>query len=299
MQPHEHLRRLCALSRLIVDEIPGEAGPGSARLSERSSLPPASTSDGLASRDLHDRINAEAQVMVGTLGLLVDGVADCFQAAPGRGSAVNLQAASTLTRGVLEAAGQIAWLLERDIDGPERIRRYAIWLLSDLRQRRDLLRDSPPAHKDTVAGFELVASEEAAALAQFTAMGWSARPTSADGRKAAVLLTAGGKPDGRPSISAMVALVAPSSGAYSLLSVAAHSYRLGILRGVQRRDSGSGVPNVELSGFGLPPALTLGLTATALTETSLLLATWAGVDSQGIAPELVKFALEIGFTRSE
>lgn len=237
--------------------------------------------------------------MVGTLGLLVDGVADCFQAAPGRGSAVNLQAASTLTRGVLEAAGQIAWLLERDIDGPERIRRYAIWLLSDLRQRRDLLRDSPPAHKDTVAGFELVASEEAAALAQFTAMGWSARPTSADGRKAAVLLTAGGKPDGRPSISAMVALVAPSSGAYSLLSVAAHSYRLGILRGVQRRDSGSGVPNVELSGFGLPPALTLGLTATALTETSLLLATWAGVDSQGIAPELVKFALEIGFTRSE
>ena len=121
------------------------------------------------------------QVMVGHLNLIACGVADALQIASQRDNEVNGPALAYTVRPALELAGQIAWLLSDRLDAEDRVRRYVVWRLADLRAQRLLLRTfRSSADQEGAALAELDQSEDEI-LARVAAAKWKARPTKYNG----------------------------------------------------------------------------------------------------------------------
>ena len=169
------IRALCALVTVAISEVPAVPLKGSPRQVEMASLRSTAGGGGRARAKLLEELSGECHLLASSLLLVADGVSDCLEVAATRGNVVNWPVLTITTRPVLEIAGQIAWLLDDKIDGNERARRYLVWRLADLRDRRLLLRDFRASDDPKVlAEIEM---HEKELLDAISSAKWQAAPT--------------------------------------------------------------------------------------------------------------------------
>lgn len=232
-------------------------------------------------RDLLDMLNVDAQVSIAHLTLLTSGVGDCLKVSLSRNREINSAALSAVVRPCLEVAGQIVWLLDDQLSAKERARRYIIWLFSDLKAQRLLIGNVRHDKAAQLAAAQVDALE-AHLIAQVELAGWAAKPTVHRGEhvEPAALLTPGGKPEKMPGYKDLASFTDSARTAYSLLSVAVHGNRFGVLNGLEMADEPNfdGSTNSSLKGFGLPTNTTIGMAGLALYTPVKLLADWTGIE---------------------
>lgn len=278
---HERFREVSDIARAQILQLGPEPAPGSPRADEWATFASAGEM-GTARKDVQDRLCAEAMVMIGSLTLIVDGVADCLQVAETRDNRLNQPLFSMAVRSVLEVAGQIVWLLDPTIDGKTRVRRYLVWRFADLREQRLMartLRTTPDPGSDQGPGFD---DEEGQLIEMTEQAGWKATPTTTPGGhlNAAGLATSTGAKEQLPKIGSLVGEVAPKAVVYSVLSAASHGSRFGVIQGMDHQGIGAdGRYQVTMTGFGLDSSLGLHLTLLALNRSCGLLMDWNGADA--------------------
>lgn len=294
---HIEIRGLCALVTRAVSEVPAALVKGSPRQTEMASLRSTAGGGGYARAKLLEELSGECHLLASSLLLIADGVADCLEVAAGRDNVVNWPVLTITTRPVLEIAGQIAWLLDDKIDGGERARRYLVWRLADLRDRRLLLRDFRATNDpEALAEIEMHEKELLDAIA---AAKWQAAPTILHPNgdlQAAALLDAGGKREKMPSLTEMVRLVSSTPSVYAMLSISAHGARVGTMYSLNVGDQvdRQGRRTVQVGGFGLPPNFAIGLTAVAVSFCGRLIAGWNGLDASRIQESSVALLKHAG-----
>ena len=282
---HEEIRALCTLVSGAISGVPAVPLKGSPRQTETASLRSTAGGGGRARAKLLDELSGECHLLASSLLLVADGVSDCLEVAATRDNVVNWPVLTITTRPVLEIAGQIAWLLDDKIDGNERARRYLVWRLADLRDRRLLLRDFQ-ASDDPKALLE-IEMQEKELLDAIAAAKWQAAPTiihSNGDLQAAALVDAGGKREKMPSLTELVRLVSSTPSVYAMLSISAHGARVGTMYSlnVSEQVDRQGKRTVQVGGFGLPPNFAIGLTTVAVSLCGRLIAGWNGLDAIGI-----------------
>lgn len=232
-------------------------------------------------RDLLDMLNVDARVSIAHLTLLISGVGDCLKVSLGRNREVNGAALSAVLRPCLEVTGQIVWLLDDQLSGRERARRYVIWLFSDLRAQRLLVRNVRHPEAARLARSRLD-ELEGHLIEQVEAAGWIAKPTTyrGDNVEPGALLTAVGKPEKMPGYMDLASFTPSTGAAYSLLSVAVHGNRFGVLNGLEMADEPNlaGSTTSTLKGFGLPTDSTIRMAGLALLTPVKLFAQWTGIE---------------------
>lgn len=281
MAAQDDVRRLARLAAAVVNRVPEPPLAGSPRHNEAQTLRSAPGDGGAARAELLDNLNVDMQVMIGHLTLIVGGVADALDIASQRDNEVNGPALAYIVRPALELAGQIAWLLSDQIDGAQRVRRYVVWRLADLRAQRLLLREFRASQSETEAAVKELDEMEQQILGSIDAAKWAGRPTKYNGAsiEAAALLGADGKPERIPALGELVREVSSTPATYGLLSVTSHSQRFGILQGLEIVSTGGDQQEARVSGFPLKTNLLIGLTVLAVNIPGRMLGGWNSVDT--------------------
>ncbi len=269
---------------------------GSPRDEESSTIRSAREPGAVARVQLLDRLHVEAQVLVSHVALLVDGVADLFDAAKSREFAVNVPAVSSVARSLVESAGLAAWLLDDQIDGVERGRRYLTWVLNDLQAQRllvDMFRPSPEDAANLGGSFDRTEKDLLSVAAKAR---WTTRPSELHGtRRPAVLLNDAGKQEVVPRYEELTGMVSSTPSLYRWLSASSHGARFGMLHGVQIDESGDRAGlSVAISGFGLEPAHAIGVTAVALSRAVKNLGWWTGTPTTRFDQQARRVMLRTG-----
>lgn len=268
----------------MLYRLPEMPAANTTRGSEAASLRGTRGGGGRARADLLGYLAQDAHVMIGSLCLFVQGVADCLQVAGLRKNEVNLPTRSVSARPVIEVAGQILWLFEEGIGAETRARRYLIWRLSDLRHQRLTLKEFTIDDAPREAALADLDSQEGVLLGMARNAKWQGRGTVTNVNgdvNAAVLLTpAGDKAERMPSIVELVGLVSSHPAVYGLLSIPVHGRLFGALQGIDHGDS-----EIKMSGFGLPPNIVIGITSLAAMRSSRAVAEWNGLDVNDVLRE--------------
>lgn len=274
---HESLERLIRASADIVSEVPdSRPKQGSRRSSERDTLIRTPGGGGRKRVQAQENLNFDLRPYILNIGFLVEGVASLFEAGteqerPG----LNTPSITIILRSALELAGQVLWLLDAGIDANERVRRYFVWVLSDLQSQQQTvnhLGTVPPAVRDELQRrranvVELVRGAK--------------YETEVSRRGSVTLLKSEGKGAERaPTKSSLVADVVGIAYAYSFFSIAAHGDRWALV------DSMSSIGEVaddgrelaKVTGYGLPPTALKAAAAAAICLPVTRLAAWNGVD---------------------
>ena len=139
---HVELRAVGQAVATILSAIPAGPAVGSARHAEVSALRATQGGGGRRRATLLAQMSAECLTFSQAMLLMAEGVSDCLELAALRDNTVNHPVLTTVVRPVLEMAGLVAWLLDEDIDGSDRSRRYMIWMLADLRESGSLEQDA-------------------------------------------------------------------------------------------------------------------------------------------------------------
>ncbi len=281
-QGHEELNELRDSAGKAIAGMPAAPVSRSPLDQELSDLRRTSGGGGKQRALLLEQLRTEMEIAVGYLTLIAGGVADCLEVASGRDNQVNGPALSFAVRPVLELAGQIDWLLDDDIDGSARTRRYIVWRFADLRARRMVAWDY--ADDDEVAALTADLDEEERILLEEVALaGWSAEPTvtSSKGITAAALLDESGKRERMPGYGELVHRVTPSQSVYSILSISAHTQRYGMIATIEADGppTRNGKQKTRFAGFGIDTNLAIGLTVVALDRAVRLLLGWNGAQA--------------------
>jgi hypothetical protein len=178
---HDDIRQLLRLTGSVVDGIPERAAAGSPRNNETRSVRSTPGGGGVARAQLLNLLNVDMQVMVGHQILITGGVADDLEVAARRDNEINGPALAFVVRPALELSGQIAWLLNDQIDAAHRARRYIMWRLADLRAQRLLLRDFRTLPDETESAVRELNESEAEIMELVAAAKWSAKQTEYKG----------------------------------------------------------------------------------------------------------------------
>ena len=283
MVAHADMRRLAKLAGAVVNQVPEQPPARSPRYRETRSLRSSPGGGGVARAELLDKLNVEMQVMVAHLSLLVDGVADALHIAFQRDNEVNRPALAFAVRPALELAGQVTWLLDDKVDALQRVRRYVVWRLADLRAQRLLLRDFRTSEGLLYAAANELDATEDDLLAIIKAARWTAQPTAYRGAhtQAASLVGVDGKPERLPRLGELVRQVSTAPATYGLLSVTSHSQRFGVLQGLEvETSSGMGEDSARIGGFPLDTNLLIGLAVLSINIPTRLLGGWNGIDTR-------------------
>lgn len=256
----------------------------------------ASGGGGRDRAELLDHLNVDAQVVVASLTLLVEGVADLLEASIPRDRAVNNAAIVPVLRSAMEVAGQVAWLLQQGIGSDTRARRFLIWRFADLAEQRRLLRKFRILdHENQEALAELDGSERALIDAVERA-GWQVQETIGVGgtKRSAALLSIDDKREQLPKNEDLIGLVSSTPSIYGLLSAHAHGRRFALLQGLKTTDHADGTTSAELASVGLPTNLAITFAALSIDWPSRLLASWNGVASDRLHAEVLKLSRRAG-----
>jgi hypothetical protein len=276
---HEEMNDLRELATRVVAAMPASPERDSPVDQELSHLRRTEGGGGKQRALLLTQLRTELEIAVAYLTLIAGGVADCLEVAAGRGNRVNGPALSFEVRPVLELAGQIDWLLDHEIDGATRVRRYVVWRLADLRVRRRFVWDY--ADDDTIAAVKAeLDEEENGLLRDVERAGWTAQPTQTTekGFTPAALLDEAGNREARPSYGELVHRIAASQSIYSILSISAHTERYGMIASVEADGppSSDGKQKTKFAGIAIDTNLAIGLTVVALDRSVRLLLGWNG-----------------------
>ena len=284
---HESLHRLIDASTAILsaasDTTPNK---GSKRADERHTLIRTHGGGGRSRANLHDRLNRELRPFLANIGILVSGVADLFESGLALSSrGLNTPALTVLIRAPLEAASQMMWLLDDQIDPSERVRRYLIWMLHDLASQRatvDLVGDTPPKIN------EQLQAKEDLILEWVSDAKWEALPrrTSKRGKTtpAALRNSSGNDIDPMPSKTTLVNRFVGADMVYTLLSVSAHGDRWAITdtMTVTDQDARDGRKLAKITGFGLSTNMLKSSASAAIVLPTMALARWNAIDASAL-----------------
>lgn len=278
------LRELGPIALAITEQVQAKPSASCPGASELSALRSTEGGGGRARAALLDQLGGDLPVMMGNLVLMIEGVADCLQAAESRDNLVNIPALSATVRPALEIAAQISWLFDDSIDGPARARRYLIWRFNDLRHQRSILSDFRLKKEDLEAATQELDGIETELLETVRLAKWVARPTviHANGNVEGAALLDGEKAERMPKMTELIGMVSSTPSLYGLLSVPTHGLRFGAFIGLvadNPKPDSSGRLEAKMSGFGVPPNLVIGLACLALVTAVNKFAGWYAVDA--------------------
>lgn len=296
---HEELRRLCEVARALADQMPGSPKSRSPRSRETSDLRSTRGGGGKTRVEILDQVNIDAQIMIGHLTFMVEGVADLLEAAVRRDNAVNGAAATVLVRSALELAGQLAWLLDDQARGDERARRYLIWRFADLTEQRRLLGDFRVTDVEIESARLELDQTEQALIAEVESAKWHARANGqASSKPAALIQVNGSKAEELPKLGQLVGRVASTTGIYKVLSASAHSARWSVFQGliVSQTPDEAGRCDARLVSGGMPIDYAIGLAAQAIDCPCRLLARWNGVSANGLRHQVLTIMRGVGIS---
>ena len=276
---HEEMNDLRALATQVVAAMPPSPERGSPLDQELSHLRRTEGGGGKQRALLLMQLRTELEIAVAYLTLISGGVADCLEVAAGRGNSINGPALSFEVRPVLELAGQIDWLLDDEIDGTTRARRYTVWRFADLRARRRFVWDY--AEDDTTkAVMAELDEEETGLLHDIERAKWAAQSTQTTkkGFTPGALLDDDGKREAMPRYAELVHRITASQSIYSILSISAHTERYGMIASVEADGppSSDGKQKTKFAGIAIDTNLAIGLTVVALDRSVRLLLGWNG-----------------------
>jgi hypothetical protein len=278
----QDLLSLAASVRDLVSRVPESAIRGSSRRRETSEARRSGGGGGRARAALLDALNVDAQVAIANLSLTTQAVADCLWAAENRDREINVPGLAFAVRPGLEAAGEIAWLLDSSIDSATRARRYLTWRFADLRDMRLLLDELSETNEEREAASAEVDEIERDLLDRVAAANWQADATviGPGGTTPAALLSTSGARERIPKKVELARLVAGRRSAYALLSVPTHAVRYGMFQGmeVEEESNTTGQRIARIGGFLLDSNLLIGLAIIAVANSGMRLASWNGLD---------------------
>lgn len=276
----EHVTAIRRAANVILSSAPEKARRESPRRVETQAVR-SSDGGGRTRAELLDRVSVEAAASIAQVLFLVDGLCDLLRAGVARDRTVNTLAAAAVVRSALETSGLALWLLDMEIDGVERGRRYVTWLFDDLKQMR-YLADSSSGDKDVDAGAAKYCDDLERQLVEVaTAAGWTAQGqrVHASSVEPARLMDDLGKAMKLPGKGDLAILAALAPDAYKILSVPAHGQRYGFHATIiQNHMSGTS----QTSGSMLDPGLLVRWGCTAAALPALALARWNQMKSNDL-----------------
>jgi hypothetical protein len=273
----EHVRRLCVVARETIAAVPAESGPGSPRRSDETAVRSAKGGGGRERAGILQRLSIHCAAAAGQCTFLANGVADLMDAATSRDNELNTAASASVVRSALEVAGQVVWLLDKEIGPHERCRRFLVWRLADVQQLRNNIASGGVEQDLTDAALAACNATEEKLLESADAARWRVRPHELRPNgtvAAAVLLDDAGKPVDYPGYARLVTgLTGP--GVYSSLSASAHGQQHSTLAATTI-DPDTG--HASITGSVHDPASLIRWAILAAAGPALRLGSWNGVD---------------------
>lgn len=223
-----------------------------------------------------DKVSVECAAAIAEIDILIGGLCDLLYAARMRGNEVNTAAAAVIVRSALEVGGRLLWLLDPQIDGVERGRRYLVWRFEDLKQLRYMLQTSSGNSDADAEGVAHADNVERGLVEVAFDAGWSAKPQrlQPSSVEPAALVGEDGKSERMPSYGELAATAALVNDAYKLLSLPAHGQRYEFLATLEPDlDTGQ----IRIGGSALDPGLLLRWACLSLALPAIALARWNGL----------------------
>jgi len=265
-----------AMIALIAD---CRAHPGSAYEAERLDGDRPAGCDDDAWFNLVEHLHYDLCLRSGAMSHMLDAISDLLRGAEARANEIDEQPAdnrfglTVVARSMVEALAVNRYLLDPNLAGVERLRRYLVWRFEQLRNDRNLLES---IGLDGAERDEARADAEAFAT-QAKQCGFDVRVGEWVPGGAHDCLLEGGVPVRLPSITALVEELMPDRpSVYRLLSFGPHGSRLGIHATVVNERIDGEVTAFEMAAPGLDAQTSVTAAMWALWSAGRDLASWCG-----------------------
>jgi len=267
----------------------------SARESEASSL--LGAPGGATRARLLDQMNVDAQLMVGHLTLVIEGVADLVEVGSGRGNAINAPGIALVVRSALEVAANSPGFWTTPSTRPVALAASSGGASRPPQPTSASTRLPVPDPERQRAEVELKRRGEGAdRRGRRDRMTAKTTVVGPKGVECAALLDAAGKQEAVPKINQLVRLglehaeclwAAECSRAWHSLRSAPWSAGRSAARRNRSHDACFG-------GFGIPPHLAVGLAVLAVDHSCRLLAGWNAVDASHLHGDCLELMRRVG-----
>lgn len=275
----KELNKLCDLAVKLMSDIPVSPKKGSKRQIETTGLRSAPGGGGKSRAEFLDALSGEMTIMIHSVLFMVRGIADLFYAASHRNEDPNGVALVALLRHALEAASIVHWLLDNQVDGNERVRRYVIWRLNDLMHQRIILdqigADAPYAGEAKKG----IQAEEDPLFRGIERAGWRIK----DQPPKVWLLKEDDTREVVPAFSYLVTRLSDNKNLYKILSDAAHASRSSIfnrLKTASETPDPNGKFEAQISSERIPNDHVIDLAVTAIAIPCIDLGKWNHIESR-------------------